>query len=59
VRRTPGYLAGSASEGSRLKERLVLDFVAGMTDRYAITLFEEIAVPRPWVGLSDRPTRLG
>lgn len=33
------------------RDRLVLDFIAGMTDRYAIALFEQIAVPRPWVGL--------
>ena len=24
------------------------DFLAGMTDRYAISLFEELYVPRPW-----------
>ena len=33
------------------------DFLAGMTDRYAISLFEELFVPRPWgwsVGPSDR-----
>jgi dGTPase len=26
------------------------DFVAGMTDRYAVTLFERLFIPRPWVG---------
>ncbi|MEB3186581.1 MAG: deoxyguanosinetriphosphate triphosphohydrolase [bacterium] len=26
----------------------VVDYVAGMTDRYAIKVFEEIFVPRPW-----------
>jgi dGTPase len=26
------------------------DFVAGMTDRYAVTLFERLYIPRPWVG---------
>ena len=25
------------------------DFLAGMTDRYAINLFEELFIPRPWV----------
>jgi dGTPase len=24
------------------------DFLAGMTDRYAIRLFEELFIPRPW-----------
>ena len=33
------------------RERLAIDFIAGMTDRYAIALFEQIAIPRPWVGL--------
>jgi dGTPase len=26
------------------------DFIAGMTDRYAVALFEELYVPRPWLG---------
>ncbi len=30
--------------------RKVCDFIAGMTDRYALSLFEEIFVPRPWAG---------
>jgi dGTPase len=25
------------------------DFVAGMTDRYAVALFERLFIPRPWV----------
>jgi dGTPase len=24
------------------------DFLAGMTDRYAISLFEKLFIPRPW-----------
>ena len=27
------------------------DFVAGMTDRYAVSLYERLFVPRPWVGV--------
>jgi dGTPase len=26
------------------------DFVAGMTDRYAVSLYERLYIPRPWVG---------
>ena len=26
------------------------DFLAGMTDRYAVSLFERLYVPKPWVG---------
>ena len=42
---------GTAPRSAARRNRLVLDFIAGMTDRYAIALFEEIAVPRPWIGL--------
>ena len=28
----------------------VRDFLAGMTDRFAITLFERLFIPRPWIG---------
>ena len=30
-------------------ERLAVDFIAGMTDRYAINLYERLFVPRPYV----------
>jgi dGTPase len=30
-------------------DRLTLDFIAGMTDRYAIGLYEKVFVPRPWL----------
>ena len=26
------------------------DFLAGMTDRYAVGLFERLFIPKPWVG---------
>jgi dGTPase len=26
------------------------DFLAGMTDRYAVSLYEQLYIPRPWVG---------
>jgi dGTPase len=26
------------------------DFVAGMTDRYAVALYERLYIPKPWVG---------
>lgn len=29
-------------------QRAVADFIAGMTDRYALRLFEELRMPRPW-----------
>ncbi|HYH06906.1 MAG TPA: deoxyguanosinetriphosphate triphosphohydrolase [Thermoanaerobaculia bacterium] len=30
-------------------ERLAIDFIAGMTDRYALHLYNEVFMPRPWV----------
>jgi dGTP triphosphohydrolase len=28
----------------------VRDFLAGMTDRFAIALYERLFIPRPWIG---------
>lgn len=33
------------------RDRTICDFVAGMTDRYAVNLFERLFVPRPWAVL--------
>ena len=30
-------------------ERLAIDFIAGMTDRYALNLYAELFLPRPWI----------
>jgi dGTPase len=30
-------------------ERLAIDFIAGMTDRYALNLYSELFLPRPWL----------
>ena len=29
------------------------DFLAGMTDRYAVRLFEQLFIPKPWVSLTE------
>jgi dGTPase len=34
-------------------DRAAQDFLAGMTDRYAVNLFEQLFIPKPWVRLSD------
>jgi dGTPase len=31
------------------KEQAVCDFIAGMTDRYAIHLYEKLFLPKPWM----------
>ena len=30
-------------------ERLAVDFIAGMTDRYALNLYAKLFLPKPWV----------
>jgi len=35
-------------EDERQNHRQVCDFIAGMTDRYALALYEQIFIPRPW-----------
>jgi len=30
-------------------ERLAIDFIAGMTDRYALNLYTQLFLPKPWV----------
>jgi dGTPase len=41
------------SEKDRLESRIekVTDFIAGMTDRYALNLYEKIFLPKPWAVL--------
>jgi len=39
---------GKSDPGTKGNHRLVCDFVAGMTDRYALDLYKEIFLPKPW-----------
>jgi dGTPase len=39
-----------ASEGLDAAAR---DFLAGMTDRYAVNLYEQLFIPKPWVSLRE------
>lgn len=45
----PNYLR-FITEGGEKKERVICDYIAGMSDQYSITKFEEIYVPRAWKG---------
>ena len=38
----------SANPRNEPKERLVVDYIAGMTDRFAIATFERLFVPHYW-----------
>ena len=52
---TSSIAARSSTKGSTRPSR---DFIAGMTDRYAVRLFEELYIPKPWANAklrSDRP----
>jgi dGTPase len=33
------------------RERQVCDYIAGMTDRYALDLYKRLFLPRPWMKL--------
>ena len=41
------YLGTAKTEG---EERAVCDYLAGMTDRYAVEQFKNLFIPRSWVG---------
>ena len=34
--------------GRDSKERIVCDFIAGMTDNYAVTTFKNLSIPKMW-----------
>jgi dGTPase len=37
------------SDSVEPRERLAIDFIAGMTDRFAMKMYEEIFLPQPWL----------
>jgi dGTPase len=50
VRERPAdFLDGRVIESDGL-DVAVRDFVAGMTDRFAVALYERLFIPKPWVG---------
>jgi dGTPase len=50
VRERPGeFLDGRILETEGL-DAATRDFLAGMTDRFAVALFERLFIPKPWVG---------
>ncbi len=40
-----------SKEISDKKERMVCDFIAGMTDRFALAMYEQNFLPQPWIVL--------
>lgn len=49
VRERPGEFLDERTVASEGLAAAARDFLAGMTDRYAVRLFEQLFVPRPWV----------
>jgi dGTPase len=50
VRERPGEFLDPRVIETEGLDAAVRDFVAGMTDRFAVTLYERLFIPKPWVG---------
>jgi dGTPase len=48
VRETPGEFLDRRTIDQEGLDVAAKDFVAGMTDRYAVNLFEQLFIPKPW-----------
>jgi dGTPase len=44
----PAEYVAMIEKGSDEKERVVCDFIAGMTDNYAVKTYTELAIPQMW-----------
>ncbi|MBO6109104.1 MAG: deoxyguanosinetriphosphate triphosphohydrolase [Eubacterium sp.] len=44
----PGEYFNKIKEGTEDKERVVCDFIAGMTDNYAVTTYSKLSIPQMW-----------
>jgi dGTPase len=42
------YLGAEPPARLAARQRAAADYIAGMTDRYALTVYEEVFLPRPW-----------
>jgi len=50
VRERPREFLDAATIEAEGLDAAARDFVAGMTDRYAVNLFEQLFIPKPWIG---------
>ena len=48
VRERPGEFLDARTLEHEGLDAAARDFVAGMTDRYAVRLFEQLFIPKPW-----------
>jgi len=54
VRERPGEFLERRTVEAEGVDAAARDFLAGMTDRYAVALFEHLFIPKPWVDLAGR-----
>ncbi len=50
VQKTPAEFLDMRTVAADGLDVATQDFIAGMTDRYAVGLFEQLFIPKPWVG---------
>lgn len=56
VRQRPDEYLDARTVESEGLDTAVQDFIAGMTDRFAVGLYEQLFIPKPWVEVArDRP----
>ena len=48
VEELPGEYVKMISDSSSTVSRVVCDFIAGMTDRYAVMMYQNLTIPRTW-----------
>jgi dGTPase len=51
VRERPAEFLDARTLATEGLDAAARDFIAGMTDRYAVSLFERLFIPKPWVDL--------
>ncbi|MPY86624.1 MAG: deoxyguanosinetriphosphate triphosphohydrolase [Luteitalea sp.] len=54
VQRRPQEFVDSETLGTEGLDAATRDFIAGMTDRFAVRLYEQLFIPRPWVEVGNR-----
>jgi dGTPase len=52
VRHAPGEFLDQRTIEADGLDRAAQDFLAGMTDRYAVNLYEQLYIPKSWVTMS-------
>jgi dGTPase len=51
LRETPAGFLDQRTMNEEGLDAALRDFIAGMTDRYAVDLYEQFYIPKPWVSI--------